>query len=153
MKSRNLVLLLAITFIGGGFHPNYNIVGTYYPTIDQYWCTTDWACIHEVGHKLDYRNERVSQSDAFKKAIDNFGDVYTYALDGIKWAYHIRAYTYPTKERTSLWYSEIYADIFLWADGRQENMPLELVRFYNWDSAAVYLRNVKHIVETSKALE
>lgn len=97
-----------------------------------YWCADERACLHEIGHALDKRAGWISQSQEFADALQ------MYILTGsgndddviilLAYAFNPPDGREPTKK-------ELYAILFEMADGKEENMPIGLRNFYDWDYA------------------
>lgn len=97
------------------------------------WCSDDWTCLHEIGHKMDHEGGWISQGDEFRKALKvyvvveiqsrNPSALARFILDtplsgGARYGYNLRA--------------ELYADIFAThAKGCPEQLPGSIALFYD----------------------
>jgi len=123
-------LFLVVVFLSP--IPNPGEYGTYNTVSGLAYCSRYSTCLHEIGHALDYNNDRVSQSPAFFDAVR----LYILTNDN---EYAILLTTYilafenkPTKQ-------ELYAYIFQLSEGNKENMPEVFRQFYDWNEAKRYM--------------
>jgi len=113
MKTLYFFLLIALLFLPLPL-PGHN--GEYNTWSNLIYCEPA-ACIHEVGHKLDDLagfGLAVSSSPEWRSMIDDLGG------DD---------------------YIETYARMFAFAEGKQENMPVLLRPFYDWELAQELLKD------------
>ena len=73
------------------------------------WCSQPNACIHEAGHKIDHSGGWVSSSPEYQRTIEEMG---LSILDDPR---------------------ENYAALFAFAQGKKENMPEQLHKFYDFE--------------------
>lgn len=112
--------------------PKFGESGAFNTLSGLYWCADERACLHEVGHALDKHAGWISQSPEFANALQ------MYILTGagnddnviilLAYAFNPPDGKEPTKK-------ELYAILFEMADGKEENMPIGLRGFYDWDYA------------------
>ena len=99
-------------------------------------CDTEYACIHEVGHRLDEKYGNISETDEFREAFDSFiadcveaGDEY-----GGK-SYYCNHARFPGINGNPLgnWggYAEAYAEMYKWNVHENRPLPEELERFFH----------------------
>jgi len=111
--------------------------GAYNPWSGLIWCSDHNSCIHEVGHKLDDSAGWVSRKGDFEINVHQF--VVTEITNGKPGELAIMLATYPIESNRI----EVYADIFLYSDGNEMNMPLEFRQFYDWELAKTLLKKYK----------
>lgn len=105
------------------------------------WCDNRTACLHEIGHGLDKEAGWISHSEKFEDAV------LVYILVELR-----RQNTIHLSERIVLapgllagagymndTQSEVYARIFEFSGGREENMPESLREFYDWKRAKMLI--------------
>lgn len=103
------------------------------------WCRDYSACLHEAGHALDKRAGWISQSPDFAEALQMY--ILTGAREDDRVIVILAVALYPQdgKEPTK---KELYAALFEMAEGRQENMPMGLRGFYDWQQAQEYVKMI-----------
>lgn len=110
-------------------HPRFsNETGVYNSFSHLYWCADRESCLHEIGHKLDQEGGWKSQTQEFRSALEIFIRVEAHMPQPDLLMGKIFQYYNFSAE-------EIYANLFQWADGRQENMPEIFRPFYDWERA------------------
>ena len=103
--------------------------GVYNPVSGLLWCSYHEACNHEIGHKLDDESGWVSHSPEFSAAVYLFVGSELVAHDTKSPRYKLAHAILETpgviswKGRWLDSQSEIYATIFMYADGQIEWMP------------------------------
>jgi len=134
---KKLIILCLVVFMLP--FPVNNQDGAYNLTSRLAWCRTQAACLHEVGHALDQRGDWVSASPEFYKALQMYlyAEIYTKGITELPAG--IMEITYRGDGSSNPIKREIYAYLFQYAEGRQENMPESLRVFYDWDAAEKYL--------------
>lgn len=110
--------------------------GVYNTFSGLYWCSNRSACIHEIGHKLDHEAGWVSESAGFSDSVKIF------ILSESK-KNQPDPLLYKLFESPDFSISEIYAEIFRYSDGKQENMPEVFREFYDWKEAERLMESVK----------
>lgn len=136
-----IVSLIAIIFLGGViFSLPIGVIGAtgaYNWNTGLYWCTSEHSCRHELGHAMDKKMGHPSQSIEFKNAVTNYlknnpvhliTNPTTFAglvhlAPGMDIPVPPQFQPYPV-------YSELYAEIYAWADGCVCNMPIDFKKFY-----------------------
>ena len=101
------------------------------------WCQNGKACLHEIGHKLDKDSGWISGSEDFKLTISTY--IAFEAYQGTPSETALRLIAYPLVYDFNpfrITHAEIYASLFSWSGGKQENMPDLFRKFYDWDRAA-----------------
>lgn len=108
-------------------------------------CQLQSDCLHEFGHKIDFQNNWISKSPAWKKSIDIYRSVVWQSIQGrdfmserIVFFPGIGASRIPdfNPVNTSFWeggwggYTELYAEIYAWSDGDVSKIPPSLQSFY-----------------------
>ncbi len=91
--------------------------GIYFPGINLLVCTDENSCIHEEGHRLDFRLDQPSQTEEFKEYINNF----PYLEDGNNSCIIKNDYCF---------YSEAYANLYEAVKGDLNNLPPDARIFY-----------------------
>lgn len=98
--------------------------GSYNRVSRTIWCRTEYACIHEVGHKIDHESGWISHTSEFLRAVQ----VYVpYTIESGFLSRNLE---------------EIYAELFARSEGVSENMPERLRPFYDWERAAELIEKV-----------
>lgn len=99
------------------------------------WCSDEASCLHEIGHKLDKEAGWISKTDEFGMAIKVFLQ-WQYQIDGKPSEFvDIIIHSSGLFEFNGYFdnpQAEIYANIFKYADGKQENIPELFRKFYDW---------------------
>lgn len=115
--------------------------GVYNPISGLLWCSYHDACNHEIGHKLDDESGWVSHSQEFSAAVYLFVGSELIAHDTNSQKYKLANAILKTpgvitwRGRWLDSQSEIYATIYMYADGQKEWMPPVFRPFYDWDKA------------------
>ena len=137
MKKLFFLLLLPVILFWALPIPPANANGAYNSFSHTIWCSGELACIHEVGHKLDHESGWTSRKKEFSLAVQYY--LYTelrqdvpsplvfFILDSpglFTW----KGYFINTQ-------AELYANIFEWSGGQEQNMPELFREFYNWKRA------------------
>jgi hypothetical protein len=105
-------------------------------------CKNHSACIHEVGHALDQQSDWPSQSVEFSQALELYL-LYELREDELQSRpVMILEITLRGKDGDEPIKQELYAYLFEWAEGRQENMPEPFRPFYDWELAARLLQKL-----------
>jgi hypothetical protein len=123
--------------------------GVYNPLSGLMWCRYTWACIHEIGHKLDDRGGWISHTQKFNEAIYIFVASELIAHDTGSYSYILANTILRVPGSIGgkfYWWdrqSEIYATIFQSSDGKIEKMPEIFRPFYNWEDAERLLKKYK----------
>lgn len=109
--------------------------GTYNTVSHLAYCKTHGICLHEIGHALDQQAGWVSQTPGFHRALQMY--LYTEFRKPVlnKLPADILEITYRGGDGSYSIKMEIYAYLFQWSDGKPENMPEGLRRFYDWKTA------------------
>jgi hypothetical protein len=109
-------------------------------------CTDRYTCLHEYGHERDHQSGWISKSKEFRQAVDVFNRV-QWLLDPDdrhEWSERMHSFPGVTSPRmpcrdilsVSFWqggwggYTELYAEMWAWADGDIYSMPIEFKKFY-----------------------
>jgi hypothetical protein len=141
-------ILEAITIIFLiGFLSMYRNPGFYEPNFNYIYCTNKKACLHEVGHKLDHHLGNISTSQEYQHSIDVYRAI-VWAYPQYRDQYALYIYQYPglgsilwqssNPAESSFWnggwggYSEFYADVVMYSDGKPENCSVFLRDYYDW---------------------
>lgn len=95
------------------------------------WCDEDWACRHEIGHKLDRRAGWISQSPEFSDAVMMY--VLSHARVDEELPVYILAMTYSPKDGQEPTKAELYAFIYEYSNGDPLRLPVGLRPFFDWD--------------------
>jgi hypothetical protein len=93
------------------------VSGLYIPATDTVICSDEISCIHEEGHRLDFRLEQPSQTEEFKEYINNF----PFLEDGNNSCIIKNDYCF---------YSEAYANLYEAVKGDLNNLPPDARIFY-----------------------
>lgn len=115
------------------------ISGAYSPFTGLFMCSYEGACLHEIGHWIDHDLDMPSQSNKFKKEVDQI----------VKWCREEDNSNYPycylqdfpgiagNPLDSDNWggYTEVYATIYSTARENGVSIPAELLIFYteNWN--------------------
>jgi hypothetical protein len=104
------------------------------------WCRTRPACIHEVAHALDQQAGWVSRSDDFYKTLEWYLFVEIYSRGVTPLSVGILEITYRGDGASAPIKRELYAYIFLMAEGDPQQMPEAFRPFYDWQRAGQYMQ-------------
>jgi len=130
-----ILLLMFFIFLSIPF-PNQSDGGGFNSISGLWWCRTDSACIHEIAHRLDWEAGWISNKHEFKEAVITYVLVEAQNGHPSRIATNIMAfrgvYDYNPFRITS---AELYAYIFEWSGGKEENMPEIFRKFYDWNRA------------------
>jgi hypothetical protein len=150
-----LILLISITFLIPYGNQNYNII------TGLITCNDHESCIHESAHKIDAKNNWISKSDNWIKAVNDYRMV-QYALlpnekDGdiafyIEFFPGVGAPREPHKNIFSLafwqggWggYTELYASIVEYANGDINQIPESLRGFYDMEEINEIMKGLNY---------
>lgn len=120
--------------------------GTYNKVSGLIWCRTENICIHEVGHKLDDEAGWISHSKEFSLTVSAF---VWFELDADRephpFVYKIMTFPGVFRNTPSIFTddnAELYASLFQWAGGKEENMPELLRPYYDWERAQELIEKV-----------
>lgn len=102
--------------------------GTYNIISRVYWCADRAGCVHEIGHKLDQESGWPSRSQDFSDTVKTFILVESKQDQPSPLLY--KMFSEPDFSMI-----EMYARIFEWSDGKQENIPVVFRKFYDWPRA------------------
>lgn len=145
MKSKLAIILFVLSWVFLPF-PMPGKEGNYNKVSGLIWCRTETTCIHEVGHKLDDEADWISHSKEFSLSVSAF---VWFELDADNephpFVYKIMTFPGVFRNTPSFWTddnAELYASLFEWAEGKEENMPELLRPFYNWERAAELIKKV-----------
>lgn len=146
------VLFLAPELVNGGR-------GFYCRGLDYLFCTDNYTCLHETAHRLDHRLGDLSYSEDFKTTVQIYirvawenpraRDAMT---DQIAFFPGVGAPRFTFRRFYPLmaghmagWggYSELYAEMLVWADGEVDNLPACFRRFYDQALLDALLRDLK----------
>lgn len=140
MKPRTYLVIAIIVALALGAaslspFPRAGLHGRYNYASRLAYCDSQAICLHEIGHALDQASGFPSQGKAFGEAL-NIHLVVAFHADepDMVTMQTLRDLTgrpdqFPTK-------SELYANLFMNAGGRAENMPADLQPYYDWQLAA-----------------
>lgn len=109
-------------------------------------CSDKYTCLHEHGHLLDFQLGWESKGKAFQESVQVFNRV-QWLLDPDdrhEWAERMHEFPGVTAPKTpckdllsmSFWtggwggYTELYAEMYAWANGDISNMPHEFRKYY-----------------------
>lgn len=136
---RLALLSLACVFVGSLFLvpiPVRGEHGAYNSWSRIAWCDNDHSCLHEIGHGLDQQAGWVSQSPEFAEAVR------LYIVAGIlgqeELPVYMLAMTYTAPDGQEPTKKELYANLYMLADGKAENMPEGLRKFFDWQTGNEY---------------
>ena len=119
--------------------------GMYFPLTGDIICRYKSVCLHEIGHAIDHQSGWVSKTQKWKDALIIYIAVQssmTPTTDTMRM--NIITYAYNGYDPQK-WFGvnpmvEIYAEIFMWAQGKQENVPQSLQGFYDWELAGKLIK-------------
>lgn len=97
------------------------------------YCPSHYACIHEVGHRLDWEGGWISADEFFMQSVQTYVAQQAYQEKPDEIA--LRIILFPHLYEWSpfrITHSEIYASIYQWADGKEKNVPEPLRKFYDF---------------------
>jgi hypothetical protein len=122
-----VISLIIIEFFGIMFF-SFNrsqgfLIGGYIPILNITWCTTEDSCIHEFAHKSDESFGFISSTLEYHNAVINFAKQHPEHF----WSKAILS----GKGLQNGW-TEAYAQMFSSANGKEDQIPVELQQFYNW---------------------
>lgn len=146
IKSTSVLLLVILTLWFLLPIPLPGQAGIYNPVSGLLWCSSHDTCLHEVGHELDDEGGWVSHTEAFSQAVYLFVGSELIAHDVNSKSYNM-AHAILKTPGVITWrgrwldsQSEIYAIIFVYSDGKAENLPPVFRPFYDWDRAEELLK-------------
>jgi hypothetical protein len=105
-------------------YPSPGQIGAYNSYSRLYVCVDRETCVHEQGHKLDQELAYPSQSFEFERAVTKF-IVKEFSNSPSDYAIHLMNIILTRNSQ-----KETYANIWMWADGDIENVPVEFQEFY-----------------------
>lgn len=118
-------LFIVVAFIavilplpGPGQYGAYNSVSGWV------YCSTHDSCLHEIGHALDQQAGWVSDTAAFRQAVQ----VHILTAQD-EFSIRIVEKLLTTSQVAN---RELYASMFAWSGGQRENMPDIFHEFYDW---------------------
>lgn len=117
-----LISLLALVLLP---YPAPGQIGAYNPVSRLYVCADRATCIHEQGHRLDQELSYPSQSAEFEKAVTKY-IVVQFSGTPSDYAIHVMNILLTRTDK----YRETYTNIWMWADGNINNVPVEFQQFY-----------------------
>ena len=135
--------------------PNKGDGGDFNTISGIWWCSSETSCLHEMGHRLDWEEGWNSNNPKFRDAVSSYvaieikkvpsqmaenimifliieagqGGVTGTTLDIVTYN---GSYDYNPFRFTS---AELYASIFEWSGGQEQNMPELFREFYDWKRA------------------
>lgn len=129
--------------------PPQTVGGIYFPPTREILCRYESVCLHEIGHAIDHQSGWVSRTQAWKDALIIYIAVQTSlppTTDTMRMNIITYAYNGYDPQR---WFGvnpmvEIYAEIFMWAQGNKENVPPSLQGFYDWELAEKLIEERPH---------
>lgn len=105
--------------------------GSYNPISRLTWCSNALACIHERGHALDQSLGWPSQGAEFGRALELYVIVEMQSkTPGPMAGMILDAFFLPERRPGLNQRAEIYADIYLTANGQVGEIPISLRKFY-----------------------
>ena len=144
----SVLISLAVTIAGLLWAMSWLNPGMYNAQFEIIKCDNREACLHEVGHKTDHHLGWVSRTEKFHHDIDvyrlgiweypQFRDEMSLKFNTFPGLGSIYIKSYNPLEST-YWsqgwggYSELYASIVSWYDGKKERCPAALRDYYDWD--------------------
>lgn len=135
-----IIFLLVIAWIIAPIPPSAQHIGAYNYTSHLMYCKNRLGCLHEIGHRLDQKAGYISQSKEFYKALEMYLYVELRKPNLSAMPADILELTYQHDETPIK--CEIYAYLFAWADGKPENMPESLRKFYDWNKGAELIKQL-----------
>lgn len=110
--------------------PSAGMVGSYNPITNLAYCPSNDICLHETGHAIDRSLGYPSQSEEFKTQLqifivsefkeDNPSDLSIKVMN-----------TVMTSKQNTM--REVYANLYKWSGGNENNLPKNLAKFYDWN--------------------
>jgi len=100
-------------------------IGAYNPNSRLYVCFDRQTCLHEQGHRLDQSLDWPSRTPEFELAAT---DYIVAEFSGAPSVYAIHVMNILLTRKS---YSELYADIWMWASGDPRNIPAQFRSFYD----------------------
>lgn len=142
MKRMVLVLALLLGTLTLCPFPHHGQDGAYNTASHLAYCTTQAACLHEIGHALDQRSGWISQSAEFHTALQMY--LYTELRKPIltELPADILEVTFRGADDVGTVRMEVYAFLFQQAEGQPERMPEPLRQFYNWTLSEHFLQQL-----------
>jgi len=113
--------------------PQYGWSGSYNSWSGIIWCNDNYACYHEIGHKLDHDNGWISQKGEFEIAVKTL--MITGFTNGNPSDMAMMIAVYPIDSNLY----ELYADIYTACRGNKNNMDISLQRFYDFEKGNIYI--------------
>lgn len=107
------------------FGPGMGKYGAYNPNTDSFWCTTDWSCRHEVGHRMDWYLGNPSQGNDYKMAVRLYIVMQLKTDNPSKLSIWLLS-----QDQTSL---ELYATLYEHVAGNVGSLPATLQPYYSQD--------------------
>ena len=109
--------------------------GEYNPITGLMWCSDQWSCLHELGHKLDHQSGWISQGEDFRNALKFYVVVEIESRHPSALAQFILDYPFSDGAHSRPGYNlqaELYADIFAgYAKGNPTRLPPVIAQFYD----------------------
>lgn len=142
MKKQAIILaLLFMAFLLFQFIP-IGEKGLYNTWSGVILCHNHNECAHEVAHKIDHEGGWVSHTREFALAVEVF--VWSEFSREIPHPFAPKIITLPGVFKWNGWFSdpqaELYASLFEWSEGKEENMPENFRRFYDWKRATELMK-------------
>jgi len=125
--------------------PNQGRPGSYNRYSNLGYCTDTSTCLHEIGHAIDDKSGRISQSEDFKLAVA----IYLNTADLSEWRsarlYNQITYTLFTTKQNPM--AEVYAWFFAYSGGNLDNLPSIIRPFFDQSLVRECLKqNGNHIM-------
>lgn len=130
----SIIIIMALAFLP---IPLPGWTGVYNSWSGLIWCNDHNSCLHEIGHKLDQSGGWVSHDIDFEITVHRF--MITEIARGNPGDFAMKSAYYPIE----LGREELYADIFLYSEGNEMNIPSEFRQFYDWELAKILIKKYK----------
>lgn len=140
MRRLVLAFLLSLGLAAAVFvpFPVHGQLGSYNTYSGLIWCRGRFACLHEIGHRIDQRKGWVSHSTEFSNAIRLYvlEDVVAGNGGHAVGRFIVRHPGAFSADPALRWTaeSELYASLLAVSDGEPAALPPELRTFYDWDA-------------------
>ena len=134
LKRTSVLIILLVLYIVP------SIDGLYIPPTRTIICSDHSVCLHEIGHALDHRMGWVSKYQEWREAVIMYVGVH--AVSGLQpcdMGLQIILYPYQSYKESvftrDLPLTELYANIYQWAEGDPDLVPEQFRAFYDWQEA------------------